>query len=366
MSNDQCLTQEQFTHDVNLLCGALLQHYNKNIETELNQNEEELLNNTTNKLAEVSESLGVSFNRDEFKSFIKKLFVYDLTQFGGDEGDEDENLNEVALVNSSRIQYVYDFTAILGFIVSICLLYLAYDNLTQLTESISGTTPVGISESVAQQVMEAKRAVENLNTSNLTWIQFFYEIISTFSCSIANKQVEQIKEIIEITLAKSFIGYRDRASALCTSGDKTNSASWRIFSAFGNMVSSSEATKKCISDTTSLEFKRITTDIEYVKDTLFIQLNTKSSQIIGNIQMAAYIGTPCTLYLISRSKQLLQPMFTKATVTKPIEDSKELKVLRITERGGKRRTMKKHKKSIKKNKKHRKKHSRKNKRRSRK
>ncbi len=357
MSIEICFIALQTKADMNELGNILLQHYNKNIVTTLNQTDETLLNNVAEKLEELSTNNNIIFDKEGFKTFIKKLFVYNLEQFGGDNSDEVEPyFNPTPTYNT-----LMDFTALLGFFVSIFLLYLAYENLSQITQGMTGYTPEGIGSEVMEQYNNAKEEVRRLNQTQLTYLQFFYQVFTTLGCNIVDNQIANIQQIILVGLESSFKDVSKRVTAACLASNQESKSNTMIgmVSSIFNVVSAPTASIECVNERTRIETNLIRAQIDALRESLFIEMRTKSNQIVGNVSLAVKIGIPCTSYLLSRIVYVTSKVATKisnnikkANITdKDNENKKDFGPFRITERGGGRkkytRKYKKYKKTLK-------------------
>ena len=353
MTSQLCFTSPQSKSDINELGTLLLQHYNKNIETKLNEQDEALLENVADKLEELSTNNGIQFNKEGFKTFIKRVFVYDFEQFGGDPPDQVVPYSNRSSSYSTTSYIIADFTALLGFFVSLFLLYLAYQNLSQITQRLTGATPAGIGQEVMDQYNIALEDVRRSNTSELSYLQFAYQIFTMFGCGFIENQTSNIQHIIMEGLTRSFTGIAQRAQASClSSAENTGTLTGMVTSLF-NVVSAADESTRCVNERIRIEQDLIGAQIHALRDSVFNEIRTRKNMLIGNVSLAIKIGVPCTTYLLGRIVYVTAPIRAQISNTMSrnrtrIEDSdeyrREISPFRITERGG----------SIKKNKKHRK------------
>lgn len=351
-----CFMSMQNKNDINQLCSLLLQHYNKNIVTTLNNQEETLLNNVADKLEELSKNNNIEFNKEGFKTFIKKLYVNNLNQSGGDDADD-----VVPYFNPNpTFNTLMDFTALLGFFVSVFLLYLAYENLSQITQGLTGYSPEGVGSEVMEQFNNAKEEVRRLNKTQLTYLQFFYQVFTTLGCNIVDNQIANIQQIILVGLENSFKHVSKRVTASCLAQETKSNTMFGMVSSIFNVASAPTASIECVNERTRIETNLLRAQIDAIRESLFIEMRTKTNQIVGNISLAVKIGVPCASYLLSRIVYVTGKVSAKLrdNIKKPIideddEGNKDFGPFRITERGGKKRHTKKyikhrkHKKTLK-------------------
>ena len=366
MSDKICFTSPQTKSDLDKLGSILLQHYNKNIETTLNEHDESLLNNVIKQLEALSKNSNVEFNSEGFKSFIKRIYVYDLTQYGGDPPDEivpysSGQGNSYSGRSSISMTIAADFMALLGFFTSLFLLYLVYENLTAITQGVTGYTPVGVGQEVMEQFEIAREEVRKLDTSQLSYLQFFYQIFSTFGCSVVETNIANIQQIFLIGLQNSFRGISARVTSAClTSSQEVSSRSTiGMFSSLFNIASAPTASLICVNERTKIETSLIQAQVNALQDSLFLEISTRAQQISGNITLSLQIGIPCATYLMARIVYVTTPIMTKIRETSRNQNGRELGPFRITETGGRKKHTKKNnkkKKTYRKNKKTSRKH----------
>lgn len=356
MSDNFCFTSPQTKADLDNLCSILLLHYNKNIETTLNEYDEALLNKVTEQLEELSKNNNVEFNNEGFKSFIKRLFVYDLKQYGGDPPNEIVPYSDRS---STYMTITADFMALLGFFTSLFLLYLVYENLNAITQGVTGYTPVGVGQEVMEQFEIAREQVRKLDTSQLSYLQLFYQIVSTFGCSVVETNIANIQQIFLIGLQNSFRGISARVTSAClTSSEEVSSRSTiGMISSLFNIASAPTASLMCVNERTKIETSLIQSQVNALQDSLFLEISTRAQQISGNIALSLKIGIPCATYLMTRIVYITTPIITKignSMTTPRTQNSREITPFRITETGGRKKRTKKNnkkKKTYRKNKK---------------
>ena len=377
MSDEICFTSPQTKDDLDKLGSILLQHYNKNIETTLNEQDEALLNKVTGQLEELSKNSNVEFNSEGFRSFIKKLYIYDLTQYGGSPDEivpySSGQVNSYSGKNSISMTIAADFLALLGFFTSLFLIYLVYENLSSITQGVTGYTPIEVSEEVKEQFNIAREEVRRLNTSQLSYLQLFYQIISTFGCSVVETNINNIQMIFLAGLKNSFNGINERVTSACltSSQEASNRSILSMLSSLLNTASAPSASITCVNKRAKIETALILAQVNALQDSLFLEISTRAQQISGNITLSLQIGIPCATYLMARIVYVTTPIMTKignsmttprnqnSMTTPRNQNSRERGLFKITELGGRKKHTKKNnkkKKTYKKNKKTSRKH----------
>ena len=129
----------------------------------MNPDDQKLLDDVSDKLNEIATTQNINFNKDGFKTFIKKLYVYDFTQFGGDPDDQivpyGRDGDSRRRVNSpNRV----DFAAIIALVFGIFLIYISYVKFNELSQSVTGMDISSVSEDVKSQLQQALTEIREL------------------------------------------------------------------------------------------------------------------------------------------------------------------------------------------------------------
>jgi hypothetical protein len=188
------------------------------------------------------------------------------------------------------------------------------------------------------QVEDAISKIRLLPTEQITFLQYVWTSIQTFSCSIVETQSQRLRNIITEALSNTVQDFQKIAEATCM--PRTQVLPEGIYYA-GNIdlgitlnslvqgvtaLTSASATASCISNTALILKRKAITELFDQQGLMLNQLSSQSTQAINFLTYGAYMGTTSVMYLIYRTKDILG----------------------ITERGGSR------KKNTRKNKKHRK------------
>lgn len=334
MSTNNCYTYLQYKSDLERLVTSLLQHYNKNIETTLNEEDETLLNNVIEQLDELSINNGIKFNKEGFKSFIKKLFVYDLAQFGGGPYGQVVPYGAVSKRkdSSSRDRNIfspnrYDLLAIIAVAVGIFIIYISYLKFNELSQSVVGMDIALVSEDIKTQIQEALSEIRQLPTEQITFVQYVWTSIQTFSCSIVEQQAQRIRNIVIELLSNSVQDFTAIAERTCmprtevlTEGAYSVSSSLGTFD-FGralntlvqaaSSVTSASTTSSCITNTALALQQKALNDLFYNQQLILNKITAQTTQAINFLTYGASVGTSGVLYLIYRTKDVLRIAYTR-------------------------------------------------------
>jgi len=369
--SDGCI---EYIDNIQNISKSLVQLYNLNKPIELNEEQNEILNYYIYKLKKLANSLNVSFNIKGFTNLVKRI-VGGLagSMSGGGEYEnklvpvnEEDDIVEVPDDQLKRVQTrftIYDFSAIVMLLAGIVLIYLSYINFQAMTESLTGSTVEEISEEVKAQFNLALKEVKKLPINEVTFLQYFVNSISTFSCEFTRNQVTKIQNIITLTLQNAVFDFTQKVTSVCTS--KLNVVSPGTLAIggydFGSIVNAGAqylsaatditGTNTCIIQTGNILVTQAFQQMNNQKDVMFQELLVKTNQIINLFVIGSRISVTSIGYISYRliSYSSYQLGFTpNRQIEPPINTQYRLKQLNKETKGGKRRT-KKHRKSHKKN-----------------
>jgi hypothetical protein len=368
MSINSCYTYLEYKSDLDKLGNILSERYNKNIETVLNVEDETLLNNVSEQLELLSRNNGIQFNKDLFKSFVKRLYVYDFAQFGG--GPHNQIVPHGAVSNrresSSRSKTVYltnkyDLFAIIAFAVGIFIMYISFVKFNELSQSVIGMDIASVSEDVKLQIQEALSEIQKLPTEKITFSQYVLNSIQTFSCSIIEQQAQRIRNIVVELLSNSVQDFTAIAEEICmprtevfTEGAYSVSSSLGTFD-FGralnsivqvaSSVSSASTTSACITNTALTLQQKTLNDLFYNQQLILNKITSQTTQAITFFSYGVSLGTSGALYLIYRTKDVLRIAYAQRQQVKggkkyTKKNKKHKKYKKIYSRKNKKRTHK--------------------------
>jgi hypothetical protein len=303
-SNEECIIFNKNTLDELII--ELQRQYDKNIVTEFDDSEIEIVNNVSTKLKNICDSYSIRFNQSEFINFIKRLYI--KTQYGGD--DENDESQLIPIIDSSKnkkgtnISHIYyDLLALLGFFSSIILLYITYLQFNQMTCTITGYDINELASQVRNDIQNAMNKVKEMKQEDITFFVYFYQIFTTFSSSIIQTQQDRIINLIQDFLIKTIPDVASRASEMCLLGDKSSYVG--TFSNLVQLTLTPGLTSSCISTVSDYlinqRIQQRLNEIQILKSSLTFKSMTISSQI----SYALYLGYGSTSYLIYRTYQII-------------------------------------------------------------
>jgi len=326
---DVCVMPQQLNLDFDIVSVILIQHYNKNIETQLNSDEQQLLNEISDKLNEIATAQNINFNKDGFNTFVKKLYVCNFTQFGGI-----DELVPHSTEKSCRPNKL-DFFAIIAFVGAIFILYISFVKFNELSQSIIGMSIDEVGEDAKSQVQDALSKIRELPTEEVTFLQYVWSSIQTFSCSIIETQTQRLRNIVIESLSHTVQDFTEIATRTCI--PKTQvipEGSYAISSSFtGNIdlgitfnslvqgvtgVLSKDVITQCVSSTALLLQKRAIDELFHQQGLMLNQLTTQSTQALTFLTYGAQMGTVSVMYLVYRIKDILGTAYEqiKENITK--------------------------------------------------
>jgi hypothetical protein len=296
-----------------------MKQYQLNIEAELDNEEKQFLENISNSLESLFKTQNMNFDSSGFKTFVKKLY-YKNTQFGGDEIVPYEGTKNVSKIK-------YDFFAIIGLLISIYFCWIAFIKINQLSLDTSGLSMTTISSQLSEDIQNAIQSVKNLPENEYTFLQFLYQSISSFSCSIVNSQIQNMQSFVTTAITNSIINAKDliMESAITHCGMSTevlNAEDWGMFGQLVNSLSaasttlvSPDSTAQCIVTVTGAELNKLVYEQTYAISIMTAQLKTQSTQISALITRAAQLGGASVLYLSYRLSGIIKSRITNSSKT---------------------------------------------------
>ena len=120
-------------------------------------------------------------------------------------------------------------------------------------------------------------------------LQFFYQIFSTFGCSVVETNIANIQQIFLIGLQNSFRGISARVTSAClTSSQEVSSRSTiGMFSSLFNIASAPTASLMCVNERTKIETSLIQAQVNALQDSLLLEISTRAQQISGDRTLAS-------------------------------------------------------------------------------
>ena len=297
---------------LNRLSELMMEQYNKGQESVLDEEEQTTLNNVAEYFSNYCKEESIEFNENGFKNFVIKLYPKNSTQFGGYGEDTIVPYNQPK--TNTRAQFIVsDFYAILAFLSSIFMIYLAYIKLNQIIINTSGMGLNELSEQIKNDITSAIDAVNNMQSNDLTFLQFVYRSISTFSCSIVDSQMLNAQLFVITAIESSFINARrlliTNAQQVCGLKTQVLSEDWGVLgkiintaSAVATTYTSRDSVSDCVNQVTQETISKIYDDQKHIVSMLTLQFSTQSKQISDLLTIAVRIGVPSALYLLNRLK----------------------------------------------------------------
>jgi hypothetical protein len=278
-------------NDINEIAGLMMDQYNLGVEATLDSQEEELLDNVTDKLNEMFTQENMEFNPEGFKSFVKKLYPKNSTQFGGKK--------KFVYLGGDKFKFgFYDFTAIMSFVSSIILLYMVYVKIdimvSQTGQSLSNITSSALDASPNYQ--DIMNTIENFKKSELSFFTIVMKSIGSF-CSENSIQTNFSKLIFEI-ITKAGLTLADKCGTNVEYVSSTGLLSHILPSSmiqYANVGLNTVTTYAAPADTLTCTINQTRLQLE----DLITTNATNLSQITGLLRLSMAI-VPSFLYLTKR------------------------------------------------------------------
>jgi len=367
--NGMCVS---YKTNLNLISEILMQNYLQNTEAILDDDESKFLDEMTNNLGEIftnynnneNNETKIEFNADNFKLFIKKVYIKieeeELKQHERVEELKEEQTGGTRGTNQSlvrdpyydyppdpsdpqdwRAEYdslpvlpttifnaypvrqrrKYDFIALVTFFVAIFMIYISYVKYNEISNKILGQNLTDVASDVSStlytQIENALKEINGLSSIDLTFTQYVWHSIKTFSCSIVEQQFTLITNIISESVENCIRNFTiiasQQAQIICNPQTQVISQEYGIIADFVNTfvqyTSSAitiEDTNMCIARQLGTELTNYINDMNYERETLINKISVLSSQGTGFLKWGVRIGVPSTMYLTYRIYYLIQ------------------------------------------------------------
>jgi hypothetical protein len=270
------------------------------IEFRFTKDQQTVINEITDSISALFNKEKVSFDKTVFKDLVKKIYS---GMARGKSGGMFRRLVGSRSVRSSRSSYAMarleddqavvprqtqsrrgqgffgrvmamlpDLLAILYFLVSIYLVYLAYCKMDNLVKSIQVGNQVGMAEMSSEMIQEIKRVFADLKVQELGFLKFMYTGITTFSCNIYSNLQSSLNESLILLLKASSKDIAEGARTYCIGSD----GSWTEWI---SSISDVGATAQCIAMVSSNEAVGIMQNGLRHLNNLLAKTNMTTSQV---------------------------------------------------------------------------------------
>jgi hypothetical protein len=310
MSNEICLSPDKLKSEFEKISQMLMQHYDKNIETQLQPDDENFLNEVADKLDILTNNAGIEFNREGFKTLVKKLYVYDFTQFGG--------VNGLVPYSNRRGPNKYDFFSIIALVVSIIMLYIAFIKFNDLAKTITGSGVGEISSSVRDQISDALAEIEDLDMEDTTFLDYVWNSFCLFGESIVKRQMDAFKNIIIEVIKTTTLNLEEKMKNACMAPSEiVETGKWFVgnfdvgnwFNKGTNALvtlSTAQESSTCVLRTTLQVTRQEINTLLNSLELLVTRIDIQTSQISKLIRYGTSIGVSAIGYLGYRVLEVLR------------------------------------------------------------
>lgn len=200
-----------------------------------------------------------------------------------------------------------DFSAILSFISSIMVLYVAYIQIQHLLITTTGmdlnTLPEDVKSKVVSMMDEELKQMPSLRPSEqLSFFEFMYQSLTSLRSNVVvHDQVTQIQIVIRHILNHSMVQFQTIATRHCMpNADVVLDESFMGFGKIVNYIVNAGVTYSSASETSACVMKTAEIYSTTTMNLFFQRLNASASQISGTISIASKLGVASIVYLSHR------------------------------------------------------------------
>jgi hypothetical protein len=262
-----------------------------NKESHLDEHEEKIVNDLASKLASIFKDNNHTFDKNGFKHLVKVLYGKSFIVGGGDEVVEYQG----------RRQTVgkYDLFALLGFLASILLLYLAYVQLNNLLETTLQTNAVELGNEIKDKFIDAKK---NLEGEEMAFLTYIFKVFSNFGCNMINSSTTKVIGIINDVINKSTGEVANEIANVCYKGSGSKGVFGYVHGFF-NYIVEGNASGSCALNMGAINADAILQQKGIAIRKLVEVVKVNSSQISNLLTTGARFGYASIGYFMYRIHQ---------------------------------------------------------------
>ena len=298
------------------LFKILNKQYNKEIEASLSSEEMDELNDIANILEQIFKKFKKKFDKKFFIAIIKRLYPSSTIMMGGGDSDKNEfDLSSIRIetptnetpTNNNRYISRYDFLALIGIVVSIILLCLAFIQINNAVTDITGDNlDLSLVDKDFREIF--KQAFKGFNFEQMSFFERIWKALTECSTHTLAKQTNYLTNFIKnIALDESKIFTQDLTNVCLT---KSNGALGYVEGIFKTYFTG-ENTASCMQTQSHiiLESMQARQTFFMAQQKLFLKtilnsLKTNTMNVNILINRSAAIGFSSVAYLVYRMKEL--------------------------------------------------------------
>lgn len=315
-----------------------------------------MVTHISRKMNKLIQSNGYKFNEDGFIDLVKRLYIGESEQAGGMDEEKsssgrsrsrsvsegEEELNELEVLdehpieptqqeqvtrrkkpsgtsrsrNTNEVKFrIYDLFSIVGVIVSVLVLYIAYNELMHtLCEMRQTNIYTDVSESMVEVVKKNLIEFQQMNSKELTFVSYLFNAFNVFGTNIVEHTGHTMKTIINDIIRTSVADYSSIAEKTCMMrGVETGSKTLDTFANYMIGLSLSyysPSVRKEVSECiVHVGTELLQKDIRNVK-TIMTGFSTRYTQTYTLFRLGVYIGYGSVGYLSYRTCQIYRRIQT--------------------------------------------------------
>jgi hypothetical protein len=289
IENNPCIDTTTFDDVV----FYLLEHYERNVIADLQEDEMEILTNVSDKIETMYNSFEIDFDKEAFMMLIKRLYPNSIML-----GGNGELVDYTNTPSGKMVFNILDFAAIIAFIVSIYLIYLSFIQFNQLSCNITGNNVVELSSEIKEQLSQT---IQSLSGQEFAFTNYIYNIFTTFTSNVVSTQQQRISTIIQTLLKTSIPDFTQQVTSQCI----TSETGWTgFFETTAKTFVSPEATSNCVMSMSQTLIAGFLQQQQQQINILLTGLQTNSLQIQNLVVYGVRLGYASTGYLAYRIMQI--------------------------------------------------------------
>jgi hypothetical protein len=320
--------------NVEFIIKNLYEPLELNKESQLDKYEEKIVDDLSDELEQIFKDYKCPFDKKGFAHLVKILHK-DSAIIGGD--------GELVEHEGKKQGFTkYDLFALLGFLTSILLLFLAYRQLNTLLQSTVETNVVELGNEIKNKFIDAQN---KLKGEELTFLTYIFKVFSNFGCGVVEGSTKKIIEIINKIIMESAGKGIGEIANVCYKGNGKKGA---LDFAHGmiNILLDKNAIAECGIEMVGINAKQMLHDKGVVIEKLVLMARINSKEISSLMLYGSRIGYASIGYFTYRVRQLRAMRLENRTTGLSIENGTRSGP-RIEEIEGGRKKSKKSKKTKK-------------------
>jgi len=279
-----------------------------NKESYLDKDEEKIVDDLASELETIFKDNDHTFDKNGFTHLVKILYRKSF-MVGGD--------HEIVEYQGRRqIFSRYDLFALLGFLTSILLLYLAYVQLNNLLQTTLQTNVVELGNEMKRDFNDAQKKLDGEEMAFLTYI---FKLFSSFGCNVVDSSTNKVIGIINKIINESTGKVINDIADVCYKGSGSKGVLGFVHGVV-NIVLNPNATGECSLKIAAINAEELLLQKGIAIKKLVERVRIDSKQISGLIWWGVSIGRSSIGYFMYRINQARTMRIGNSTTGLSIEN----------------------------------------------